>query len=61
MEASHSGRMDSDFHSVIVIGAGISGLYAAKALRSHFPDILVVEASNRLGGRIKQASQVKLF
>jgi monoamine oxidase len=48
--------MAEEFHSVVVVGAGISGLYAAQLLRRQFPDILVVEAQDRIGGRIMQVS-----
>lgn len=41
-------------YSIVVVGAGIAGLAAAKELSKCFPDVLVVEASDRLGGRIKQ-------
>lgn len=46
--------MSESFHDVVVIGAGISGLYAAQLLRGRFPDVLIVEAQDRVGGRIKQ-------
>jgi polyamine oxidase len=36
---------------VVVIGAGIAGLTAAKALQSAGIDVVVVEAKNRIGGR----------
>lgn len=36
---------------VIVIGAGCAGIAAARHLRSHGVDCLVVEARNRIGGR----------
>ena len=42
------------FHSVIIVGAGIAGLTAAKRLLPVFPDLLVVEAGANTGGRIKQ-------
>ncbi len=46
-----------EFHSVVVIGAGISGMYAAQLLRRQYPDLLVVEAQDRIGGRIMQVSR----
>lgn len=39
--------------SVIIIGAGISGLAAAKKLKEKGFEVTVVEASDRSGGRIK--------
>lgn len=42
-------------HSVVIVGAGLAGLYAARLLRPAFSDLLVVEASPSPGGRIKQA------
>lgn len=45
------GRTKS-FHDVIVIGGGLSGLSAAKWLKdSRVPDVLVLEARARVGGR----------
>lgn len=38
---------------VIVIGAGLSGLYAAMLLEDEGKDVLVIEADNRIGGRMK--------
>ena len=42
--------------SVIVIGAGLSGLQAARTLSSTFPDLLIVEASEHIGGRVRQVN-----
>lgn len=39
-------------NQVIVIGAGISGLSAAKTLKDNRISLLVLEARNRIGGRI---------
>jgi predicted NAD/FAD-binding protein len=49
-------KVDS-YHSVIVIGAGAAGLYAAQQLRQQYPDVLVVEAQNHVGGRIRQVGR----
>lgn len=43
-----------EYRSVIVIGAGASGLFAAKTLRPRFPDVLILEAQAHAGGRINQ-------
>lgn len=48
------------YHTVIVAGAGIAGLAAARALLPSFPDLLVVEASDHLGGRIEQVRCLEL-
>ena len=37
--------------SVVVIGAGLAGLSAARALRAQGVEVLVVEARDRVGGR----------
>jgi len=39
-------------YDVVVIGAGISGLSAAEALRQLGYDVVVLEAKDRIGGRI---------
>jgi monoamine oxidase len=36
---------------VVVIGAGLSGLYTARLLTAASADVLVVEAQGRVGGR----------
>lgn len=55
-EGVMSNRIDS-YYSCIVIGAGCAGLYAAQQLKQQFPDLLVVEAQNHVGGRIRQVRQ----
>ena len=38
--------------SVIVIGAGLAGLAAARDLEQHGARVLVIEARDRVGGRV---------
>jgi monoamine oxidase len=45
---------------VIVVGAGVAGLAAARALREHFVDVSVVEARDRVGGRVWTQDDVDL-
>jgi monoamine oxidase len=44
---------------VLILGAGISGLYAAWLLQQRGIDALVVEASDRLGGRLLTLDHLK--
>ena len=44
--------MAEDFDDVLVIGAGIAGLGAAAELADHGLRVRVLEARDRLGGRI---------
>ncbi|WP_166880551.1 NAD(P)/FAD-dependent oxidoreductase [Salinibacterium sp. ZJ450] len=53
MSETSAGRLDAD---VIVIGAGIAGLIAARELREAGRDVLVVEARDRVGGRVKSST-----
>ncbi len=40
-------------HDVVIVGAGSAGLYAAKTLQQHGYDVLIIEATDRIGGRVK--------
>jgi monoamine oxidase len=42
----------SDRADVIVVGAGVAGLAAARALRDMGAEVIVVEARDRIGGRV---------
>ena len=43
--------MDNRWHDVIIIGAGPAGLACASRLQDHGIDCVILEASNRVGGR----------
>ena len=43
-------------HDVIVLGAGLAGLSAARDLALAGSDVLVLEARDRVGGRVEQAT-----
>ncbi|VAW51379.1 hypothetical protein MNBD_GAMMA05-862 [hydrothermal vent metagenome] len=42
----------TEHHSIIIIGAGLSGLFTAWKLQNNNQDVIVLEARNRTGGRI---------
>lgn len=46
---TRAGRLDAD---VVVIGAGLAGLQAAILLQDEGANVRVIEASNRIGGRV---------
>jgi len=46
----------SEHHRIIIIGAGLSGLYAAWQLQQQKQDVIVLEARARCGGRILSVS-----
>lgn len=51
---SHSAwAQGNDLHDVIVVGAGLAGLHAAHLLNSMGLSVAVVEASDRVGGRLR--------
>jgi monoamine oxidase len=45
-------------HDVVVIGAGLAGLHAAALLEAEGLDVLVLEAQQRVGGRIHSMRQL---
>ncbi len=42
---------------VVVIGAGIAGITASVKLLKKGVDVILLEASNRVGGRVKRAQE----
>mgnify|MGYP000197088439 CR=1 FL=1 len=48
-----SPRSKSFDAQIIILGAGLSGLHAARLLESEGRDVLVVEGSTRIGGRVQ--------
>lgn len=46
-----------EHHNVIIIGAGLSGLYTAWKLQQTEQDIIVLEVRNRSGGRVLSAQR----
>ncbi len=40
-------------HDVVVVGAGSAGLYAARTLLDEGYDVLIIEAKDHIGGRVK--------
>ena len=42
----------NEHHNIVIIGAGLSGLYCAWKLKKQNHDVIVLDARNRCGGRI---------
>ena len=53
--SSVSGVVDigDSSHDVIIVGAGSAGLYAARTLQNYGYEVLIIEATDRFGGRVK--------
>ncbi len=51
-----AGAPDKKSRRVLVVGAGVAGLAAASELKSHGFDVVVIEARERVGGRVWTAS-----
>ncbi len=45
-------RKASDVRRVLIVGAGIAGIGAARALRDRGHEVVIIEARDRIGGRI---------
>jgi len=50
----------SEHHKIIIIGAGLSGLYGAWKLQQKQLDVLILEARPRIGGRILTSNQLDM-
>jgi NADPH-dependent 2,4-dienoyl-CoA reductase/sulfur reductase-like enzyme len=54
---SGSGTSMSSKRQTVVIGAGLAGLSAARELRKNGHEVVVLEARDRVGGRIWTSSK----
>ena len=53
LSMSGSVEIGDSSHDVIIVGAGSAGLYAARTLQNYGYEILIIEATDRIGGRVK--------
>ena len=44
---------------VAIVGAGAAGLYVADILQSSGVEVIILEASNRVGGRIRTLKSIR--
>ncbi len=51
-EADHEGENDLRGQKIIVVGAGVAGLSAAQKLTTWGAEVVIVEARDRIGGRL---------
>jgi len=56
LSAAAAAAAPSTDHDVVIVGAGASGLYAAYTLDGLGYDVLVLEASDRHGGRVRSST-----
>ena len=52
--------MNSNNYDVVVVGAGFAGIQAAVKLQSYGKNVLLLEASDRVGGRARSENSVDL-
>ncbi|MEM6485826.1 MAG: FAD-dependent oxidoreductase [Pseudomonadota bacterium] len=52
---AHSDSADTS-HDVVIVGAGSAGLYAARTLIDLGYEVLLIEAADRIGGRVHSVS-----